>query len=288
MVQNYRYLIIGGAPKSGTTSLYIWFAGHPAVCASSLKETRFFLDLSSDLPSADRFTGSNLQDYEAYFRNCTPDLSSVRIEASPDYLYSLTAVKIAHLLPQSRIVFILRDPVERMVSWYKFALQKDLIDQSMGFEDYVNAQIGLTVLPDTPIHLQALSQCCYENYLPAFRAAFGSRCLEIDFNDLKDNPDTVVAKICALIGLDDDYFAGFEFRKENASRVHHSARAVRLYNVIRRNVAQALRGNPRVANLLRTPNRVVKNLLTRSDTAPAPTHVSKEVAERIVREVDRN
>ena len=39
-----RYLIIGGTTKAGTTSLHAYLSDHPQVCASSIKETRFFLD----------------------------------------------------------------------------------------------------------------------------------------------------------------------------------------------------------------------------------------------------
>ena len=44
----YRFLIIGGASKAGTTSMFSYLAEHPQICASHAKETRFFLD--SDYP----------------------------------------------------------------------------------------------------------------------------------------------------------------------------------------------------------------------------------------------
>lgn len=280
MVEEYRYLIIGGAPKAGTTSLYRWLADHPEVCASSLKETRFFLDSSSNLPSSVRYSGDNLQDYGEYFRNCSAS-SEVRIDASPDYLYSHTALQIAELLPHSKILFVLRDPVERMVSWYKFARQKDLIESRMSFEDYVNAQVGLDAGPDTPIHLQALTQSCYENYLPAFRAAFRSRCLEIDFDELRNSPGSVISRICAFINIDDAFYSDYEFEAKNESRVYKNARALRLYGVLRRRVAQSLRASPRLSKTLRLPNRVIKGILTRDRTAPAQVQVSNDVAELI-------
>jgi len=280
MVEEYPYLIIGGAPKAGTTSLYRWLADHPQVCASSLKETRFFLDLSSKLLSSARYSGDNLQDYGEYFRNCSTP-SEVRIDATPDYLFSHTALEIADLLPHSRILFVLRDPVERMVSWYKFARQKDLIESSMTFEDYINAQIGLSVDADTPIHLQALTQCCYENYLPAFRAAFGSRCLEIDFGELCDSPGSVISSICAFINIDDAYYSNYEFKAKNESRAYRNAHALRLYDALRRRVAQSLRASPRLSKILRPPNRMIKGLLTRNRTAPAEVQISDDVAELI-------
>ena len=44
---NLNYLpnvIIAGAPKCGTSSLYFWLSAHPEVKASMVKETFFFAD----------------------------------------------------------------------------------------------------------------------------------------------------------------------------------------------------------------------------------------------------
>lgn len=61
------YLIIGGTTKAGTTSIFRYLSAHPDVCASSLKETRFFLDKDYPLPSTNRFNGSNLECYRVFF-----------------------------------------------------------------------------------------------------------------------------------------------------------------------------------------------------------------------------
>jgi len=37
-------LVIAGAPKSGTSSLFFWLAAHPEVCGSQKKETYFLAD----------------------------------------------------------------------------------------------------------------------------------------------------------------------------------------------------------------------------------------------------
>ena len=37
-------VIIAGAPKCGTSSLYFWLSAHPEVKASMVKETFFFAD----------------------------------------------------------------------------------------------------------------------------------------------------------------------------------------------------------------------------------------------------
>ena len=136
-VEEHHYLIVGGVPKAGTRSLYKWLADHPRVCASSLKEPRFFLDAGYPLPSAKRFDGTNLQEYTSFFKHGHEDTHLLKLDTTPDYLYSKTALRIAELFPSAKIIFILRDQVERMVSWYKYACQKWLIATGMSFEDYV-------------------------------------------------------------------------------------------------------------------------------------------------------
>lgn len=70
-VADHQYLIIGGTPKAGTTSLYKWLSDHPDVCPSSLKETRFFLDWDYPLSSSAQYNGKNLEQYAVFLNNAT-------------------------------------------------------------------------------------------------------------------------------------------------------------------------------------------------------------------------
>lgn len=284
--ENQRYLIIGGTPKAGTTSLHKWLADHPGVCPASLKETRFFLDTDYPLQCAEQFTGDNLEVYAGFFRQCSSSGSQLRLDATSDYLYSKAALRIADLLPQAKIVFILRDPVERMVSWYKYARQRGLISNDMNFEDYVLAQIGKPITPDTPTHLRALDQCRYEKYLPAFRAAFGERCLIIDFNDLKANPQKVMAKLCAFSGLEAAFYDDYQFSVENASLVAGNVWMMHGYNSLRRRLVYALHNNPAVFQLMKILNRIIKKLLFANSKQAERVQVSERMANLVRNEVN--
>jgi hypothetical protein len=37
-------LVIAGAPKCGTSSLFYWLADHPQACGSTVKETFYLMD----------------------------------------------------------------------------------------------------------------------------------------------------------------------------------------------------------------------------------------------------
>ena len=112
------FLVIG-APKAGTTALHAALAGHPALYMSPIKEPKFFL---SDGPPPTRGgPGDALTyrehvwkraDYEALFE-AAPG-GTLRGESTPLYMYDREAMRrIRGLLPEARLIAIIRDPVER-------------------------------------------------------------------------------------------------------------------------------------------------------------------------------
>src|SRR4030043_2241283 len=88
-LQYYRYLIIAGTTKAGTTSLFNWLSEHPEVSASFRKETNYFLDREWDKvgnPSIYRYENG----IEKYGANYSYSLAEkLYIEASPEYLWRI-------------------------------------------------------------------------------------------------------------------------------------------------------------------------------------------------------
>jgi len=113
------FLIIG-APKAGTTALHAALAGHPALFMSPVKEPKFFL---TDGPPPTRGGGPGdiptyrehvwrRADYEALFAAAPAGL--LRGESTPFYLYDRPAQRrIRELIPDVKMIAMLRDPVER-------------------------------------------------------------------------------------------------------------------------------------------------------------------------------
>ena len=61
-------VIIGGAPKCGTSSLYFWLAAHPEVYGSPKKETFFFADKVNRFNASANVHEHDLDHYEAFFQ----------------------------------------------------------------------------------------------------------------------------------------------------------------------------------------------------------------------------
>lgn len=286
-VADHQYLIIGGTPKAGTTSLYKWLSDHPDVCPSSLKETRFFLDWDYPLSSSAQYNGKNLEQYAVFFKQCHNNKRMLRVDATPDYLYSKTALKIAELLPHSKIVFILRDPVERMLSWFKYAKQEGMISNEMSFEEYVMVQAGKPIEKDLPIFFRALEQCKFDKYLQEFYRAFQSRCLIIDFNELKNNPRKVMAQLCAFSDLEDKFYDSYTFRAENVSQTVSNTSIIRFYSSLRQKLIHTLHQYPVIFDLMKKPNQLLKQILFRQSRQAEELVVPLNIKEIIMHEINQ-
>lgn len=102
-------LIVIGAMKAGTSSLHHYLALHPDVSMSRQKELNFF----------ERSWERGIDWYEAQF----PDATPVRGESSPNYTKyprhgAEAPARMHSLVPEARIVYLVRDPIARIVSHY--------------------------------------------------------------------------------------------------------------------------------------------------------------------------
>ena len=113
------FLVIG-APKAGTTALHAALARHPSLYLSTVKEPKFFL---TDGPPPSKGGGPGdiptwrehvwrRADYEALFAPAAA--GQLRGESTPFYLYDSDAQRrIRELIPDVKMIAMLRDPVER-------------------------------------------------------------------------------------------------------------------------------------------------------------------------------
>jgi hypothetical protein len=110
------FLIIG-AQKSGTSSLYRYLAQHPQIRASEPKEVHFF---DGGLVAGDDAYARGADWYRRHFPPRAALAPGQRVfEASPLYLlHPLAPARIAGLLPQARLIAVLRNPVDRALSHY--------------------------------------------------------------------------------------------------------------------------------------------------------------------------
>lgn len=130
------FLIIG-AQRCGTSSLYKYLGRHPDLAPSLRKEVGFFSD--------------HYAKGESWYRSHFPvharkvlhlrrsGVSLQTFEATPDYMLDIRSPRrAAELLPNIRIIVLLRNPIDRAYSHYRHMCRLGL--ESLTFEEALRAE----------------------------------------------------------------------------------------------------------------------------------------------------
>ena len=212
-VNRFANLIIAGVNKGGTTSLFSYLATHPDICASSVKETCFFLPLRyGEQPQ-------ELREYAEFFSQSSGQ--RYRMESTPGYFYGGPPLidALSKLPDQPRILIVLRNPVDRMFSFYRFMKNMLVLDQNTVFEDYLDRCQALSIEDKILRENNAywgLDGGFYPNYLEQWHDRFGDRLKICFFDDLRRDPSKLLRSICEWLEIDTAcYSEGREFSVEN-------------------------------------------------------------------------
>jgi hypothetical protein len=176
-------LIVVGAAKAGTTSLHSYLDLHPDIVMSHDKEMRFFTD-----PDCRSWLGR----YQDYF----PAGTRYRGESTPQYtkwpLFPGVADRIAELAPDARLIYLVRDPVERSIAEYveeaTWSVMTGDVDEHLADAD---APYNRLVAPSR-----------YATQLRELRRRIDpEHILVVDLADLSDEPGKTLAAIFAFLDL---------------------------------------------------------------------------------------
>jgi hypothetical protein len=111
MAEDRVAFIVAGVQKGGTTALFDYLGEAPELSLSRVKEVHFFDDESQDWARPD---------YAAYHANFAAFDGRPRGEATPIYLYWPQSLeRMAAYNPATKLIVVLRDPVERAWSHWK-------------------------------------------------------------------------------------------------------------------------------------------------------------------------
>jgi uncharacterized protein YndB with AHSA1/START domain len=116
-------VVVIGAMKCATTAVHCYLDAHPDVAMSDLKELNFF-NGPERTPPGDVSTWWRCGQWHRglgwYARHFDAD-ARVRGESSPAYTspsFPEVAARMAEVVPDARLVYLVRDPVDRAVSQY--------------------------------------------------------------------------------------------------------------------------------------------------------------------------
>jgi Sulfotransferase family len=183
-----------GASKAGTTSLHIYLDQSPEIHMSRIKETNFFLS-PNDSPHSDRI--EDLREYERLFR-CP---ARARGESSPSYSmyprHKGVPERIAALVPDARFIYLVRNPIDRIVSHYMHNVATSGVRQT--FDDHV----GDLCDPDNPYVYPCLYAMQMEQY---YRVFDRSRMLVIDHAEFLQKRDATLKTIFRFLDVNDVFY----------------------------------------------------------------------------------
>ena len=245
--------IIAGTEKAGTTSVFTYLSEHPEVCAASRKETDFFCDHWKTDPNR------SLREYAGYFSHCPAEVPIV-MEASPGYLgdAELVVPRIAQILKDVRILFILRDPVERIYSSYNFHIGRLDIDANVDFATYINRCKAYARKEQTPEelgmdewYLRVLEFGCYSRYLRLYLEAFPRHRIKVMFfEQLKTDTATFMTELSRFLEIDSDFWSTYRFRKSNVTFFAGNETLHRMAVMLNEKAEPLLRSNPAAKRFL--------------------------------------
>jgi hypothetical protein len=128
-------------------------------------------------------------------------------EATPSYLSSPSAAqRIGGVIPDARLVCMLREPVERAYSHYW--LDRELGIQALSFEDAVEAEPALpaAAAPGEDPRRLYLGVGRYLEHLQRFTRHFPREAmLVLLFERLRDDPRGTFATLCRFLGVDEGF-----------------------------------------------------------------------------------
>jgi hypothetical protein len=177
------HVIIIGAMKSGTTSLYSYLAQHPEICECRIKEPEYFTQHQSH--------GVQEKKYEELW-NFDETVHRYVLESSTGYTkYPLEKdipAKISEYGIKPWFIYILRDPFERIESHFNAGR--------------FNPEWKHSILDE---HLISVSN--YYMQLQRFKEYFPrDRILLLDFSELETSPGNVLRRIYRFLKLDESFF----------------------------------------------------------------------------------
>jgi hypothetical protein len=203
--------IIIGAQKSGTTSLYSYLSQHPHLIPSYRKEVHFF-------DGGCNYNVDNFKKGRAWYQSQFPPKQNISnnqkaFEASPLYIFNPLAPKrISELLPEVKLIAVLRNPVDRAISHYFHAkragyeplpimealqAEEERLKPIIEKQDYKNNIFIHYSYKKRGLYYEQLKR--YLNYFPM------SNILVINSENLFTELDSTLRRILKFVDIDTEY-----------------------------------------------------------------------------------
>lgn len=179
-----KHLIIIGAMKSGTTSLYEYLSTHPRICRCKTKEPNFFIKKKSEKCKKKAYR--KLWEFD-------PNRHKYLLEASTGYTKYPFNENVPEKIEASKIepkfIYIVRNPIDRIESHYNFLK----VSKSKEVRKFTNERL--------------IEVSKYFKQMERFWKVFPDRerYLILDFENMVERPKYVLKKCKNFLDLEEEF-----------------------------------------------------------------------------------
>ncbi len=229
-----QMLVIAGFAKCGTTSLFSYLSQHPEICPSSVKETAFFVPTQKLLSEPGHaFPPRRFEEgWSAYSRYFSDSDLPVWLEASNYVRFPESATNLRALCPDAKLVFLVRHPLERTLSAFRFRKLVGTLAPDLSFEEYVARESHPG--PHLLFGIGDLAMCRYSDFLEPFFAEFPRPQLKVvGFDSLVRQPLAVLGDICRWLEVDLHALCRVDLTPRNVTYSPRSWLLHRFYTLLR-------------------------------------------------------
>ena len=202
MENRFPNLFIVGAPKCGTTAMDWYLSQHPCVFMSRVKELHYF---GADLNNKNHIT-KDMNRYLANFSSVTDEI--VVGESSVHYLVSENAAKeIYEFNPAARILIMIRNPIDQIVSNYRqlrFTCLEDQLTIERAIEMEGIRASGRSLPPLLPVRQAILYKriASYSCQIERYFSVFGrDACMVVVAEEMRQDPLGTYRKVESFLQL---------------------------------------------------------------------------------------
>lgn len=179
-------LIVIGAMKCGTSTLHEHLGLHPDISMSRVKELNYFIETA------------NFAKGERWYRSRFSSSSEIRGESSPNYtkwpMFPGVPERMYAAMPDAKLVYIVRDPVDRAVSHYRHNVSHGR--ETRPIAEALGERENNNYVTSSSYHLQ----------IQRFLQFFPAKQLRLfELSELANDPRAVSREIFEWVGVASDF-----------------------------------------------------------------------------------
>jgi len=271
-ILQHRYAIVVGESKAGTSSIYRYLGDHPEIQPTTVKQADYFLSdryqwkKTTQIQSFERDKG---QSYMSLFGRIPADAKCL-LDVSPDYMYCKETPGFLHNYLRDKeycIIFILRDPIQRLMSWYRFGKQIQMIPSDMDFATFLDRQGQDN---NKSMAFDALETGKFLRYVTRFESIFpDDSIVKLSYEQLKSAPEMMLSSLANKLGVTPSFYNDYAFSVHNKSQNVRFRGIQKLYLGCQRSLHRLLKSNSYLEPIVRYPVMTLTKIYRRTNLVKA-------------------